>query len=40
MSDHTLYVVLLAALACGVIAVLGALHWVIWLAEQQEGGKR
>ena len=39
MSDHLLFVVLLAACVCGACIAVGVLEYVVWLAKQEEGGE-
>lgn len=39
MNDRLLYVVVLLACVCGAVIAVGVLEYVVWLLEQQEGGK-
>jgi hypothetical protein len=39
VNDTLVLWVVLAACVCGAVVAVGVLHWVVWLAEQQEGGR-
>ena len=40
MSEQTVFFVVLGACVCGAVIAVGVLEYAVWLAEQEERGRR